>query len=290
MIKKIFSICGVNFKVETPFEYNLGDNFIDFVIDNNENYDVVYKFEKKDEFLKYHTNKVFTEEQNSVFIENNKIYKEFREFRREKPHGLIVQDIDKLNESTCYYYINEDNYFTKAIHVFKFIQLEQSLSLFNTFILHSSQIKYKDKCIIFTAPSGTGKSTQARLWEKYEDAEIINGDRSGVRNIENKWFSYGLPFSGEDNIFKNNSTEIGAIVVIRQGNENKVKKLSSRDAFKYIYSETTLSFWYERFTTPVVDTILKLVQEIPVYMLECTPDENAVYTLKNMLEWGNVKC
>ena len=81
--------------------------------------------------------------------------------------------------------------------------IEQVLNSYNTFLLHSSFIKWKDKAILFTAPSGTGKSTQADLWEKYENAEIINGDRSGIRKMDGKWTAYGLPIAGSSGIYKN---------------------------------------------------------------------------------------
>ena len=49
------------------------------------------------------------------------------------------------------------------------------------FILHASAIRVDDQIVVFTAPSGTGKSTQANLWRAYRGAQIINGDRCAVR-------------------------------------------------------------------------------------------------------------
>ena len=61
------------------------------------------------------------------------------------------------------------------------------------FQLHASVINWKDKGILFSAPSGTGKSTQADLWKKYEGAKVINGDRALIRKRKRR--VYGLWFS-----------------------------------------------------------------------------------------------
>ena len=42
--------------------------------------------------------------------------------------------------------------------------------------IHSAAIIYDDKAYLFSAPSGTGKSTHANLWKDEYDCEILNGD------------------------------------------------------------------------------------------------------------------
>ena len=44
---------------------------------------------------------------------------------------------------------------------------------FSTLFLHASQVVVEDRGIVFSAPSGTGKTTQARLWEKHKNAKIV---------------------------------------------------------------------------------------------------------------------
>ena len=46
-------------------------------------------------------------------------------------------------------------------------------------VLHSSYIVTRqEQGILFSGPSGIGKSTQAALWQRYAGAEIVNGDRA----------------------------------------------------------------------------------------------------------------
>lgn len=142
-------------------------------------------------------------------------------------------------------------------------------------ILHSSFINWQNNGILFSAPSGTGKSTQADLWNRYENTEIINGDRAGVRNVDGVWSAYGLPVAGSSGIYKNKKAQISHIIVLRQGKENKLTRLSPRDAFIKIYSETTVHTWDAEFQSNILNMISDLVQNVPVYLYECLPDESA---------------
>ena len=95
-------------------------------------------------------------------------------------------------------------------------------------VLHSSSILVNGKVILFAAPSGTGKSTQAALWEKYRCAEVLNGDKNCVSFDENSGtaIAHGLPFCGTSGglptIFPVRSS---AIVLLKQAPENKIRRL-----------------------------------------------------------------
>ncbi|WP_370839368.1 hypothetical protein [Intestinibacter bartlettii] len=77
------------------------------------------------------------------------------------------------------YLSGKEDYFEYSRNIIEAIMnIEQVLNAFNAFYTCTAHsLIGKDKGILFSAPSGTGKSTQADLWEKYENAEIINGDR-----------------------------------------------------------------------------------------------------------------
>lgn len=173
--------------------------------------------------------------------------------------------------------------FKYSKNILEGINIESILNKFNGFILHSSFINWQNNRILFSAPSGTGKSTQADLWNKHENAEIINGDRAGVRNADGVWSAYGLPVAGSSGIYKNKKAQISHIIVLRQGTENKLTRLSPRDAFIKIYSETTIHTWDDEFQNNILNMISDLVQNVPVYLYECLPDESAVEFLKEQI-------
>lgn len=165
----------------------------------------------------------------------------------------------------------------------QYMGLERLLLEHRGFLLHASLIEYRGLGIAFTAPSGTGKSTQAELWEKYRGAEIINGDRAGIRLFPNDVKAYGSPMSGSSGIVKNKETQLRAIVVLRQATENRIRKMTAIEAFRALYSETLMNTWDAWYMETMTDLLLDAVRCIPVYLLECRPDEEAVCILERTL-------
>lgn len=136
----------------------------------------------------------------------------------------------------------------------------------------------------FTAPSGTGKSTQAKLWEQLQGAEIINGDRAALRKEDGVWKAWGLPYAGSSSIFRNENAPVRGIVVLRKGSENVLCRLRPVEAFKWIYSETVVRSWDASFRDTVAELLTDLSLSVPVWMLQCRPDHGAVEILKRELE------
>lgn len=223
-----------------------------------------------------------------VFEDGIKIYKEKDAFINElhsapgyPAFGWLIRKGDlKYN---VLYLLGKEKYLKYSRNILDAICIEQILNNKNTFILHSSYINFNGKSILFSAPSGTGKSTQADLWEKYENTEIINGDRTAIRKIDGKWNAYGLPIAGSSNIFKNKKAELSHIIILRQGKENNLKKLSPREAFIKIYSETIIHTWDSKFQENIINMITDLVQNVQIYQYECLPDKSAVEFLKKQV-------
>lgn len=198
-----------------------------------------------------------------------------------EPHEWFIPI--KENHYEVRYLKEKESYIEYSRNLLEIINIEQILNNFNAFILHSSFINWNNKGILFSAPSGTGKSTQADLWEKYENAEIINGDKAGIRKMDGRWMAYGLPFAGTSGIYKNKKAEISHIIVLKQGKENKLTKLSPREAFVKLYSETLVHTWDKEFQENIINMITDVVQNVQIYQYECLPDKSAVDFLKEQI-------
>ena len=164
------------------------------------------------------------------------------------------------------------------------LMMEHLIAENKGFIFHTSFIEYKGKAILFTAPSGTGKSTQADLWHKYRDAEIINGDRCAIRVIDNKLYAEGIPFAGSSVYCKKRSLEIKAVVYLQQAKETTIRRLKGIEAFKKIWEGISVNTWDKEDMNTVTEITAKLISEVPVYLLSCTPDETAVTALEKETE------
>ena len=147
---------------------------------------------------------------------------------------------------------------------------------FNGFYLHSSAIEWEGKAYLFSGPSGMGKSTHTRLWQSiYPDARVFNDDKPALRRLDDRWFAYGTPWCGKDGININMKVPLAGICFLRRGQDNAIRRLSPLEASVQIISQTTRRFKSEERLDLLLSHVDKLVREIPVYELYCTPTADA---------------
>lgn len=163
------------------------------------------------------------------------------------------------------------------------ICLPQLLLPFRTLIFHASYIDHNGSGILFTAPSGTGKSTQAELWRVHRGARVLNGDKAGV-TLRDTPMAHGLPFSGTSKICENASLPLRAIVVLSQAPVNTVRRLRPSEAVAALCSNLFVDQVIPEEWSLALNLLLDLVASVPVYALACTPDERAVQTLEQMFK------
>lgn len=165
--------------------------------------------------------------------------------------------------------------------------LERHMVWKNSMILHCAYIKYQGKAILFSAPSETGKTTQANLWARYRESETVNGDRALLRKIGGKWTACGWPVCGTSEICNLEDIPIYAVVMLRQGKENHVERLSPMQAFVQLYSQITVNQWNRAFVQKTVEMIEDFVTHVPVWQLTCDISEGAVQCLEAALFPGD---
>jgi len=177
-------------------------------------------------------------------------------------------------------------WFSKSVnaeYILTCLGAEHLVARSNGFIFHCAFIEHNGKAILFTAPSGTGKSTQAELWSRYRGAEVINGDRAAVRLSDGILLAEGIPFAGSSQYCKNRSLPIEAIVYLGQAPETTIRKLRGYEAFSKIWEGVSVDTWDREDMENVSQLVQKAAQTIPVYHLPCTPDESAVIVLEDAL-------
>ena len=164
------------------------------------------------------------------------------------------------------------------------LELEHLLVKNKGIILHAAYIEYQGKAILFTAPSGTGKSTQSDLWVKFYDAELINGDRAAIRLHEDGVYAWGIPLSGMSSVHKNVKLPLAAIVYLGQAPGNRIQKLSGVKAFRKFWEGCSINVWYHEDIQYGSQVAAEIISKIPVFSLECVPDRSAADLLYHELE------
>lgn len=188
-------------------------------------------------------------------------------------------------------YVNEGTFpgtVRTADKVLQLLPMKQLLSHFMVFLLHSSRISVNGRAILFTAPSQTGKTTQARLWQEYAGAEIAGNDRTLLWEEGGRMMTGGYPVDGSSPVYSSERIPLGAVVVLRQGKENQVHRLLAALAVRLLMEQTALDAWNPEERAAAQQFWLDLLEHCPVYQLECRPDADAVRCLKECLERDEV--
>ena len=211
-------------------------------------------------------------------------------FLREKVPGRIVQSVANPNALISY----DDDWrnivasgpagedmFELMITAFysRLTRLEPSM------LLHASAVKHEGEAVVFIGPSGIGKTTQAELWKTHLQAEILNGDKVFVTADGRRLYAHGSPWAGSSPYIVNDRAPLKGIVLLRQGPDNEIEKLTNLHAFLALSKHTFFPQWDKLCTANVIQMLNAVLMSVPVYVLTCRPDEEAVSITRQKI-WG----
>lgn len=126
---------------------------------------------------------------------------------------------------------------TLAIHR----KIVEKLIPLHTFLIHGSLIGYNHSAVLLTAASGVGKTTATKkLLEQYPEAFVINGDKPLLRidNKNQKCIAFGTPWCGKEKMNRNTSAPLRKIVILKRGEKEELKRISSSEAFPILFQQT----------------------------------------------------
>ncbi len=154
-------------------------------------------------------------------------------------------------------------------------------------IFHCSAIMVDNEAYLFTAPSGTGKSTHARLWRELlgDKAVMINDDKPIIRKVDGEFYVYGTPWQGKHELGTNQRAKIKAICKIHQAKENQIKPIGSGEMILTILNQTVRPTDEKKFDKLLVllDGLLKSVK---TYSLGCNISKEAAELSFNTMKRG----
>lgn len=159
-----------------------------------------------------------------------------------------------------------------------------ALLMRNGVLIHSASIVYNNKGVVFSAPSGTGKSTHVGLWKDKYDIQVLNGDVTGCRTAAAKPYIYGLPWCGTSGVFLNMRLPLHAIFFIEQHESNRITRLDYAEAAIRLFSRCFAYLSDETVPDLLLATVNKMVGLTKCYLLECRPDYEAVELVKECLD------
>ncbi len=147
---------------------------------------------------------------------------------------------------------------------------------YNGLMIHASAIAMDGKGYLFSADSGTGKSTHVKQWHNVfgERVQTINDDKPAVRLMPAGWMVYGTPWSGKTTLNENICVPLHAIAILHRSEKNSVLPMPEKDSVTNLLQQTirpkTMQ-WADVF----YQLLSKLIEQVPVYDLGCNISEEA---------------
>ena len=156
---------------------------------------------------------------------------------------------------------------------------------FQGFMLHSSAIMLDGKAYLFSAPSGTGKSTHTEKWIRLFGAEYLNDDKPALRLVDGVWMAFGTPWSGKHDLSKPTGVPLGGIAVLQRGEENTIRRMEPAEALPFIMNQTAY-----KLSATQMDKLLVLLDDllrrVPIWELYCRNEDAAAHVSHNaMTAW-----
>lgn len=221
-------------------------------------------------------------------------------FKQENGKGrLLVYPWEKLTYGFAFcpemIHANQENAILfhpsmKETHSLSYYQLFGVTGLHRAFlelrapVLHASFVQWNGKGILFTAPSQTGKSTQADLWQRYAGAQIVNGDRVLVKQRGRVWHAFGYPACGSSKICLNQNAPLKAIIVLEQGEKNSIIPMTQAEKVRAIAAATEMYVWDYQEVEKAFSLAEQLSNEVLVFKLKCRPEREAVELVLSSLK------
>jgi len=150
-------------------------------------------------------------------------------------------------------------------------KVAETAPMYDTVLLHGSCIAADGEAYLFTAKSGTGKSTHVRLWREMlgERAVMVNDDKPLIRLTDAGPVVYGTPWDGKHRLSTNIAVPLKAICILERAEENRIKAVSSWEAYPVLLQQIY------RPADPVsmrktLELTDRLVQHTDLWRLGCT--------------------
>lgn len=148
---------------------------------------------------------------------------------------------------------------------------------FSGFQLHASAIALDGRAYLFSAYSGTGKSTHTEKWLRLFGARYINDDKPALRLVDGTWTAYGTPWSGKHDLSSPEGYPVGGIAFLERGDHNAIRRMEPAQALPLIMAQT-----YKWLSVEQMDKKLALLDRclrtVPVWLLTCQNNDEAAYT------------
>ena len=169
---------------------------------------------------------------------------------------------------------NSSDEYLEELAVYR--RISERMPYYATFMFHGSCIAVDGKAYLFSAPSGTGKSTHARLWREMlgDRAVMVNDDKPLIRVRDGKVTVFGTPYNGKHRLGSNIAVPLEAICVLERAEENSIQPMQAKEIYPKLVQQM-----YRPFDSIALVSSLRLLTEmtksVSLWRLRCNMEPEA---------------
>ena len=192
--------------------------------------------------------------------------------------SVTPEEIEQERSSQTYEF---DDGYLETVCLYRKLALE--MLQHNVFIMHASVVEVDGEGYAFLAHSGTGKTTQTRLWlEHFGDrARVINGDKPLIRlDADGSFIACGTPWCGKEGMGCNASVPLRALFLLERSTEPSCKPADQEYSIDRLFHQLLMPEKPEQMVQ-LLDMVDKLVETVPCYRLLCDMTERSVLAAYN---------
>lgn len=169
-----------------------------------------------------------------------------------------------------------------------FRKLSGQLAGYDAFLMHGTAVRVKDRGIIFSAPSGTGKTTHMLLWKRLfgKELTVINGDKPIVRMKDGTAFAWGTPWCGKEGYFENESVRLTDICFIERAAENRIRRVDPGEAVGLILQQILIRGGGQD-TLKTLGMADRLLAQCRVWKIYCNKEPDAAVIASEAIFTGD---
>ena len=155
-------------------------------------------------------------------------------------------------------------------------KIAERLFLHDILLFHGSTIAVDGVSYLFTAKSGTGKSTHVRLWRELlgQRAVMVNDDKPFLQITKEGVTAYGTPWNGKHNLGTNIAVPLKAICILERGEENHISPISAKEALPMLFQQSHRPA-NPRLMEKYLELLDALTEGVAFYRLQCNMDPQA---------------
>ena len=183
----------------------------------------------------------------------------------------IIFEREKSNQEHAFEHLPIPNFSEETLEITAvYRKIADKMIEYDTFVFHGSAIAVEQEAFLFTAKSGTGKSTHTRLWREYlkDHAVMVNDDKPLIHVSEQGVMVYGTPWNGKHRLGENIAVPLKALCILTRAEKNHIDKISKSQAYAMLLQQVY------RPKSPVLmqktlQLIDKMAEQVELYRLGC---------------------